>query len=177
MSAANKKLYVYLMRQDDPRKCTSARLLRFKLVKPIYRWHRYLRNSVLLNPYAEEALFPGDKPTIEKYGIVIVDCSWAKAREVFSKSYIGRNLSLPTLLAANAVNYGHPNKLSSAEALAAALYITGFKRDAETLMKVFRWGHTFIQLNHQPLEEYSQASKREEITAIERTYFPFLTLP
>ncbi|MFH0897808.1 MAG: DUF367 family protein [Candidatus Bathyarchaeota archaeon] len=174
MSPINKKIFVYQMFQDDPRKCSSARLLRFKLVRPIHHWYRFLKNVILLNPYVEEALFPGDRSIIEEYGILVVDCSWAKAQKVFSKNFKSRNLRLPTLLAANPVNYGCPHKLSSAEALAAVLFIVGLKKDAEMLMKVFKWGHTFIELNRQPLEEYSAVNKREEIAAIEKAYFPFL---
>jgi pre-rRNA-processing protein TSR3 len=170
----NTKLHIFLMHQDDPHKCSSARLIRFKLAKPIHHWNRFFRNSVLLNPYAKEPLFSGDKSTIEKYGIIVVDCSWAKAHDVFTKKFIGKNLRLPTLLAANPVNYGHPQKLSSAEALAAVLYIVGLKEEAATLMKIFKWGHSFIELNFQPLEEYSSSNKREEITTIENAYFPFL---
>lgn len=162
------------MHQDDPRKCSSARLIRFNLAKPIHHWYRFLRNAVLLNPYAEEALFPGDRSIITEYGVIVIDCSWEKAREVFLKGFRGKNLRLPTLLAANPVNYGHPQKLSSAEALAAVLFIIGLKRDAEAIISVFRWGHTFIELNRQPLEEYSAVRKREEIVAIEKAFFPFL---
>jgi pre-rRNA-processing protein TSR3 len=162
------------MHQDDPRKCSSARLIQFKLVKPIHHRYRFLKEAILLNPYAEEALFAGDRSIIEKYGVILVDCSWTKAQEVFSKRFMGRNLRLPTLLAANPVNYGHPQKLSSAEAFAAVLFIVGFKREAKMLIQIFRWGHTFIDLNRQPLEEYSIARKREEIEVIEKAYFPFL---
>jgi len=175
MESIIKRLHVYQMRQDDPHRCTSAKLIRFRLVKPIHYRHRFPSNSVVLNPFAEEVLFPGDRPRMERYGVVAVDCSWARAHEVFSKGFKGKNLRLPVLLAANPVNYGHPQKLSSAEALAAAVYIAGFKGEAEMLMRIFKWGQTFIQLNLQPLEEYSSASRREEIEVIEGAYFPFLT--
>jgi len=175
MESINEKLYVYQMHQDDPRKCTSAKLARFRLVKPVHFMRHIPRKSIVLNPFAKEVIFPGDRPEVERFGVVVVDCSWERAQEVFSKRLGGRSMRLPTLLAGNPVNYGHPQKLSSAEALAATLYVVGFRGEAEKLMSIFKWGHTFIELNRQPLDEYGQASSREEIEGIEREYFPFLS--
>lgn len=168
----SKKIYVYLMHQDDPRKCTSAKLIRFKLAKPIRYLKHVPRKSVLLHPFAQEILFSGDRFAIENYGITLIDCSWKKAQKVFYKKFNCKSLRLPTLLAANPVNYGKPHKLSSAEALAAALYIVGLKRYAEILLKIFKWGHNFIQLNRHPLNDYSLVSARENMVMIEKAYFP-----
>ena len=174
MESLSKRLYVYRMRQDDPRKCTSAKLIRFKLVNPLHYRQRFPRYSIVLNPFAKEVLCSGDKSLIERCGIIIVDCSWEKAAEIFSKKFAGINLRLPTVLAANPVNYGHPQKLSSAEALAAALYIVGFRKEAERVMGIFKWGHTFIELNREPLDEYGSAESREAVGDIECAYFPHL---
>lgn len=176
----NKKIYIYQMHQDDPHKCTSARLIRFKLARPIHAINNRsstLRNSIVLNPFAKEVLFPGDRTAIEEWGIIVIDCSWAKVDGTFSKRFIGENLRLPILLAGNPINYGHPQKLSSVEALTAALFIANFTREAENLMRSFKWGHTFIQLNRRPLKDYSLARSRQEIEIIEREYFPFFTSP
>ncbi|MCJ7632293.1 DUF367 family protein [Candidatus Bathyarchaeota archaeon] len=171
METLNKKIYIYQMRQDDPRKCTSARLVRFKLAEPIYHWHRFMRKSITLNPFSAGILYPGDRAIIEEYGIVAIDCSWAKGQEVFRKRFPGTNLRLPVLLAANPVNYAHPQKLSTVEALTAALFITNFRQEAETLMKLFKWGHTFLQLNREPLQDYSVTKSRQEIESVEKEYF------
>ena len=164
------KLFVHRMHQDDPRKCTSAKLLRFKLVKATHRT-RFPRRSLILSPFSEEILYPGDRFTLERYGLIVIDCSWAKARNVFSKRFAGGSRRLPLLLAANPVHYGHLEKLSSVEALAAALYIIGYKSEAEKLLTTFKWGPTFLQLNLQPLTEYSSVNSREELRTIERAYF------
>ena len=44
---------------------------------------------------------------------------------------------LPLLLAANPVNYGKPFKMNTAEAMAATLYIAGFKEQAARLLEPF----------------------------------------
>lgn len=51
------KLYIYLMKQDDPKKCTSNRLQRLKLVKPIFNRMRIPRKAVVLNPFARDVFF------------------------------------------------------------------------------------------------------------------------
>jgi pre-rRNA-processing protein TSR3 len=126
----------------------------------------------VLNPYAQQPIFPGDRSTIRSYGVIAIDCSWAKVQNVFSTKFSSINLRLPLLLAANPINYGHLQKLSTAEALAATLYITGFQNEAQELMNYFKWGHTFIELNHEPLEEYRLTVGRDEIKPVEEAYFP-----
>ena len=165
------KLYVYLMKQDDPKKCTSARLRRFKLVKPIFYRKRFPRKVIVLNPLAKEVFFRGDKEALEQGGIIVIDCSWKKAMQVFSMRFKGIHRRLPTLIAANPVNYGHAHKLCSAEALAAALYIANFKEEAEKIMEPFKWGHNFIELNRDPLEEYACVEDRDKIRIVEEAYF------
>lgn len=165
------KLFVYQMKQDDPKKCTSNKLCRLHLVQPRFRISRLPQNRVLLNPYAEEILLPNDRALIQRGGLAIIDCSWKKAEEIFVKRIRGIHRKLPTLIAANPVNYGHAHRLSSAEALAAALYIMSLKREAERLMNVFKWGPAFLSLNKNLLEEYGLAETEEDIREIARSYF------
>lgn len=165
------KIYIYRMKQDDPRKCTSAKLCRLFLAKPLNRLSKIKRNMVVLNPTVMEPLLPKDRENIRSSGVVAIDCSWKRFNEIFNKSLKGLNRRLPILMTGNPVNYGKKEKLSSAEAIAAALYITGYKQYAERILSKFNWGKTFFDLNIELLEEYSRVTDVNEIEEIERSFF------
>ncbi len=118
---------------------------------------------------AEKALSPLDSA---RNGITVLDCSWEHVEEVFPQ-LVKLNLqhrALPYLVAGNPVNFGRPFKLTSAEAFAAALYIIGHKEQAHSIMSKFNWGHTFLELNREPLEEYSKAKDSTEVLKIQSEY-------
>jgi pre-rRNA-processing protein TSR3 len=76
----------------------------------------------------------------------------------------GRNQRvLPLLVAANSVNYGKPFKLNTAEAMAACMYIAGFKADAVTMLTTFSYGNEFFKLNEALLERYSACETSDEV--------------
>jgi len=75
------------------------------------------------------------------------------------------------MLAANPTNYAKLGRLSSAEALAAALYILDEKKLATEIMDKFKWGHTFLELNSNLLEDYANAETKEQIEQLEKEYF------
>lgn len=159
-----------MMHQDDPSKCTSSKLVRFNLAKTIYSFKQVPRNSIVLNPFAKRILLNSDSKYF-KFGLIAIDCSWKKSMEVFSRRFKGQNRRLPLLLAANPINYAHLLTLSSAEALAASLYITKFEDFAVNILSKFKWGLNFIELNKEPLEEYKKAKNEEEIEEIEKSFF------
>ena len=165
------RIYICRMKQDDPKKCTSAKLCRLFLAKPLNRLSKIKRGMIVLNPTVIEPLLPTDRENIRSDGIVAIDCSWKRFNEIFNKPLKGLNRRLPILIAGNPVNYGKKEKLSSAEALAAALYITGYKEYAKKLLSNFRWGRTFFDLNLELLEEYSRVTEVKEIEEIEMSYF------
>ncbi len=163
------KLHILHLNQDDPKKCTAKKLARFGYAKLTTQKNRIPEGSVILSPFANRVLSPLDRRTAERRGITAVDCSWHKARDVFF-SLRGNFRRLPFLVPVNPVNYGHPGKLSSAEALAAALYIIGYEEQAKKIMSIFKWGPHFFTMNAEPLELYSKANSWVEVIEIEREY-------
>ena len=165
------RVYVLQLRQDDPRKCTAAKLVKFRKARPLYKFRQVPRNSLLLNPFATNYLLNKDRVQVVTDGLVAVDCSWERAGVVFETHLPGRSKKLPTLLAANPVNYAKPGKLTSLEALAAGLYITGFQTDATQILSIFKWGPHFLTLNAQPLDAYSTAMNEAQLANAMSEYF------
>jgi pre-rRNA-processing protein TSR3 len=75
------------------------------------------------------------------------------------------------LLAANPVNWGKPGKLTTVEALAAALYLMEHDRQATELLSKFRWGEQFINLNKEPLRAYREAKSSAELVSLQFEFF------
>lgn len=164
------RIVVYHAGQDDPRKCTTLKLKRHGLAR-VVRQVRFLpRGAVILNPFSEKAFSPADRRIIERRGLAAIDCSWIHVNEVFELKMHGQSRALPYLIAANPVNYGTPTKLSTVEALAAALYITGFKQKAEHLLSKFKWGLEFIRLNQKFLDAYVKARDSTEVVELQKKF-------
>lgn len=157
------------MGQDDPKKCTSAKLSKLGLATSLLQTRKIPRKAIVLNPTGDIFL-PKDRDNLRN-GIVVIDCSWKKAEKVFNRQFKGFNRRLPILLAGNPINFSKPNKLSSAEAIAAILYIAGHVEHAQKIMSIVKWGPTFLTLNHDPLEEYRLAKTSKRIKEIEQEYF------
>ena len=169
------KLYVLHLRQCDPSKCTALRLAKSKLIHLVNKLSDLPRGSVVLfpHPFADVVLAPMDRELIISRGLSAIDCSWKKLHELsIQVSKRGRleYRALPLLIAGNPINYGKLSMLSTVEALAAALYITGFKKQAIYLLSKFKWGETFLQLNKQLLEDYSKAETREQVLEVQKLY-------
>jgi rRNA small subunit aminocarboxypropyltransferase len=166
------KPLIYMLRQDDPSKCTAAKLAKFRLAAPV----RFIsKNTIVLNPFSEEPVLGHDRAAAES--VCAIDCSWERADEVLKHQRLatrGILRRLPALLAANPTNYAKLGKLSSVEALAGALYILHEKELVEKMMNKFKWGHTFLQLNANPLDDYATAETEEQIVELEVEYFPQL---
>ena len=166
------KPQVYMMRQDDPSKCTAAKLAKFHIAEPVH----FIRNDVIvLNPFSHTLLTKKDASIAS--AVCAVDCSWEKADDVAKHQRVfsaGIGRRLPAMLAANPTNYAKLGKLSSAEALAGALYILGDKTLAADIMNKFKWGHTFLELNGNLLEDYSNAETQDQMKQEEQEYFPQL---
>jgi rRNA small subunit aminocarboxypropyltransferase len=159
-------LYAYRDNSCDPRKCTVKKLEKAGFLKIFTKISQIPRNTLLLDPTAEQALSPADKYV---KSITVLDCSWLVLDMGKVRSWRIRR-ALPFLIAANPVNFGKPCVLSSVEALAAALYIIGEKDRAIELLSKVSWGLRFLEVNKEPLDMYTNAKDSSEVIKIQELY-------
>ena len=164
------RLTIYHAKQCDPKRCTGLKLKRHGLARLVSRTRFLPKRAVVLNPFSEIAFSPADRKRVEDFGLVALDCSWEHAEKVLLKQVKGTSRCLPILIAGNPVNFGKATKLTTVEALAGALYIAEFKKEAAKLLSVFTWGHTFLELNHALLENYASAKDSTEIVEMQRSF-------
>jgi len=162
------KILVYHANQCDPKKCTGIRLGRMSKAKIFKNMRHIPRGSIVLNPISEIALSPADRFAVVKSGLVALDCSWKQAEDIFHRARQGEQRSLPYLLAANPTNTYKPIKLSTAEAVTAAVYILGMKDIAEDIMSIFKWGPSFLTLNREWLDAYANCSTSGEVVEVQK---------
>jgi len=154
-----------MLKQDDPRKCSAAKLVKFGLAKPVTRT---ASRTLILNPFSKKTLLKSDKKFVNS--ITGIDCSWNLVTPTFKKPFTGISRKLPPLLAGNPMNYSKLNKLSTVEALAGAVYILGESDLTHNLLQKFKWGNTFFELNKNLLQDYSKAQSEAEILDICHEY-------
>ncbi|MHB8361017.1 MAG: DUF367 family protein [Thermoplasmataceae archaeon] len=154
--------FIYL-HQDDPKKSTMKKLERFELARRIDR-PKALR-SVVLTFSSEKYLLPADRNLVGEKGITVIEGSW-KRNELMQDITFRHGRKLPPLLASNPVNYGKWDILSSVEAVTASLIITGYRETALELISKFTWGHTFLSLNQDLLNEYSRCKSLDEMQKV-----------
>lgn len=129
--------------------------------------------SILLDPYAEKAVSPEDIPIAVTSSLTAFDCSWETAEAMLPVARKHTEpRALPYLVAANPVNFGKPTKLSTVEAVAAALYIYGRKEQAAEALGVVSWGPRFLEVNQEPLDAYADCDTSAEVVAEMMTFLP-----
>ncbi len=160
------RLFILRLEHDDPRKATGVRLIRRGIA---LRVRRAPRGAVVLDPTSPVHLSRADRAAAEARGLVAVDASWRRIDEV--RWPRGRRRVLPLLVAVNPINYGRPFRLSTAEAIAAALFIMGWRELAEEVLAQFKWGPEFLRLNEDWLEAYSHAEGPEEVEKLSRRFY------
>lgn len=167
------RLYIYHAERCNVKKCTGCKLARYRYAIPVKKFDKILRGTILLNPYTDKSISKEDREIALKYGLASVDCSWENAEKIFSKLEKRRRLrhrALPYLLAVNPINYGKPFKLTTLEAFSAALYIMGFKYDAEQILKIYSWAQHFLEMNREPLNCYSSVETSMEVVKIQHDF-------
>jgi len=169
-----------------PSKCTGQKLVHMGYARTVARMAGLRAGTIVLvpSPHSELTLSPSDRETAIRHGITALDCSWNKAegdREgrggTFAKLRSGLRKrravtrALPFLMPVNPVNYGHALKLSTLEALAAAVYIVGNKEQAGRMLNIYKWAPHFLEMNKEPLEDYASAKDSKQVVELQARYF------
>ena len=156
------KIYVVLLREDDPLKNTAVKMIKSGIAEEIDKF-KLKSKMIVLNPYSQKYLGPWYRELAVKYGLVVVDASWRRLDQFRFRGLSGIHVRLPPLLPGNPINYAKPCILSSAEAVAATLYILGFREEYERVLGLYKWMRTFHELNKELLEAYSNARSLGEL--------------
>ena len=164
------RVFALIEGEDDPKRCTARKMVRLKMARQVEDAKRIPAGAIVLNPMAEQALSRADRARAERSGVVVLDCSWKKLEKFPEIRKDLRHRALPYMVAANPVNYGHPCLLSSVEAVAAALWILGDADRAREIMSKYGWGHSFVSLNGELLDEYASAATSLDVVRIQKEY-------
>ncbi|RDW78217.1 putative RLI and DUF367 protein [Coleophoma crateriformis] len=153
----------------DPKRCSGKKLMKLGLMRDLHVGQKH--SGVIISPNAKQTISPADTELMEQYGAAVVECSWARVKEV-PWSKIGGKCErlLPYLVAANSVNYGKPWRLNCVEALGAAFYICGHPEWAEEVLSHFSYGQSFLDINSSILKRYAACKDEEEIKRTEAAW-------
>ncbi|RAK98415.1 ribosome biogenesis TSR3 family protein [Aspergillus ibericus CBS 121593] len=153
----------------DPKRCSGKRLMQFGLMRELAIGQRF--PGVIVSPNAKKIISPADKDLLEQFGAAVVECSWVRVKEV-PWSRIGGKCErlLPYLIAANTVNYGKPWRLNCVEALAACFCICGHEDWAREVLKHFRYGEAFLEINSKLLKRYAACKDEDEMKRTEEEW-------
>lgn len=153
----------------DPKRCSGKRLIRLGMMRELHLGQRF--NGVIITPNGKQTVSPADREFLDAYGAAVVECSWARTKEVSWNKVGGKcERLLPYLVAANTVNYGKPWRLNCAEALAAAFYICGHSDWAEQVMAPFSYGEAFLEINGSLLKKYAACEDEQGVKRVEQEW-------
>ncbi|KAL2117539.1 hypothetical protein VTJ04DRAFT_7199 [Mycothermus thermophilus] len=153
----------------DPKRCSGKRLMKLGLMRELHLGQRHA--GVVITPNGKRTLSPADRELLEQYGAAVVECSWARTKEVQWSKVGGRcERLLPYLVAANTVNYGRPWRLNCVEALAAAFAICGHHDWAEQILAPFSYGSAFLEINAALLKRYAACEDEAAVKKVEQEW-------
>lgn len=153
----------------DPKRCSGKKLMRIGLMRELHMGQRH--NGVIITPNGKLVISPADRELMDQFGAAVVECSWARTKEVQWNKVGGKcERLLPYLVAANTVNYGKPWKLNCVEALGAAFYICGHADWAEQVLAPFSYGESFLEINSSLLKKYAACTDAASVKKTEEEW-------
>ncbi|KAK4042953.1 hypothetical protein C8A01DRAFT_44023 [Parachaetomium inaequale] len=153
----------------DPKRCSGKRLMKLGLMRELHLGQRH--SGVIITPNGKATLSPADKPLLDQYGAAVVECSWARTKEVQWSKVGGKcERLLPYLVAANTVNYGKPWRLNCAEAMAAAFAICGHLDWAAQVLAPFSYGAAFLEINSSLFKKYAACEDEAGVKRAEQEW-------
>ena len=153
----------------DPKRCSGKKLMKLGLMRELHMGQRH--NGVIITPNGKQVISPADRELMDQYGAAVVECSWARTKEVQWNKVGGKcERLLPYLVAANTVNYGKPWRLNCVEALAAAFYICGHPEWAEQVLAPFSYGESFLEINASLLKRYAACTDEASVKKTEEEW-------
>jgi len=151
-----RQIVLFEYKHNDPKRDSGMKLVRLGLARSLRPGDAF--KGIVLSAEGRSVLSQSDRALIGSAGIAAINCSWNRLDEV--KNVPGGNISrhrkLPFLVASNPINYGKAYKLNSAEAIAAALAIVGFRSEAEKLTEKFSWNDEFWRVNEEYFAVYEK---------------------
>ncbi|UPK90254.1 hypothetical protein LCI18_001189 [Fusarium solani-melongenae] len=153
----------------DPKRCSGKKLMKLGMMRDLHLGQRH--NGVIITPNGKHVVSPADRELMDQYGAAVVECSWARTKEVQWNKVGGKcERLLPYLVAANTVNYGKPWRLNCVEALAAAFYICGHADWAEQILEPFSYGPSFLEINSSLLKRYAACTDEASVKKTEEEW-------
>lgn len=153
----------------DPKRCSGKKLMRLGMMRELHLGQRH--GGVIITPNGKKVISPVDRELMDHFGAAVVECSWARTKEVQWNKVGGKcERLLPYLVAANTVNYGKPWRLNCVEALAAAFAICGHLDWAEQILAPFSYGPSFLEINSTLLKKYAACADEAGVKRTEEEW-------
>ncbi|GAB1317622.1 ribosome bioproteinsis protein tsr3 [Madurella fahalii] len=153
----------------DPKRCSGKKLMKLGLMRELHLGQRHA--GVIITPNGKQTISPADRPLLDQFGAAVVECSWARTKEVQWSKVGGKcERLLPYLVAANTVNYGKPWRLNCVEALAAAFAICGHPDWAAQVLAPFSYGSAFLEINASLLKKYAACEDEAAVKKAEQEW-------
>lgn len=156
------KIRMWDFKHCDSKRCSGKKLEKLGLIKSLKIGQKF--KGIVISPNGKKYFSPEDKEAVEKFGIAVVECSWARIDEIPFSKIGGRNERiLPYLVAGNTVNYGKAWKLNCVEAISSCFAIMDRMDWAEHLVESFSYGPNFLDLNRHLFDTYIKCSNSESV--------------